>query len=127
MLGKWYGRWQQFGEEGLLDLSSRPDKSPNETDPATEARIVAMRRHTKWGAQRIAAALGGEVSHSTVHRILKKHGISRLRDMDLPTGNTVREIVRYEHAGPGDMVHVDVKKVGKIPKGGGWAVPGRDS
>jgi hypothetical protein len=59
-----------------------------------------------------------------VHRTLKRNQISRVRDMDPPTGEPMR-VVRYEHERPGDMVHVDIKKVGRIPKGGGWAVHGQ--
>lgn len=129
MLGVWYGRWQEFGEAGLLDMSSRPSTSPNQTPLDVEQQIVGLRRDKKWGAQRIASSInrarGLTLSSATVQRVLVSHGISRLRDMDLPTGNTVREIRRYEHAVAGDMVHVDVKKVGKIPPGGGHAVHGR--
>jgi hypothetical protein len=59
-----------------------------------------------------------------VHRTLKRNDMSRVRDMDPPTGEPMR-IIRYEHERPGDMVHVDIKKVGRIPKGGGWAVHGQ--
>ena len=54
-----------------------------------------------------------------------RHGISRLRDLDMPTGESKREPRRYEHPAPGEMLHVDVKKVGRIPDGGGWAIHGR--
>lgn len=92
--------------------------------------ILEIRRTEKWGAARIAAHLGGqgvEVSAATVHRTLGRHGLSRLRDMDPPTGEQARKVIRYEHERAGDMIHIDVKKVGRIPKGGGWAVHGRGS
>lgn len=91
--------------------------------------ILELRRTEKWGNARIAAHLeekGIKVSASTVQRTLKRHQISRVRDMDPPTGERAR-VVRYEREAAGDMLHVDVKKVGKIPKGGGWAVHGRGS
>jgi transposase InsO family protein len=93
--------------------------------------ILDLRRAEKWGATRISAYLaerGVKVAPATVHRVLVKHGMSRVRDMDPPTGELAREPVkRYEKAYPGEMVHVDIKKVGKIPTGGGWAVHGRGS
>lgn len=91
--------------------------------------ILALRREEKWGNARIAAHLksvGINVSGSTVQRTLKRNNLSRVRDMDPPTGELAR-VIRYEHAAAGDMVHVDVKKVGRIPRGGGWAVHGRGS
>ncbi|MDP9680884.1 hypothetical protein J2S47_001386 [Streptomyces griseoviridis] len=61
---------------------------------------------------------------STVHRILVRHGLNRLADMDRPTGQVIR---RYERARPGELVHVDVKKLGRIPDGGGHKVLGRQA
>lgn len=92
--------------------------------------ILEIRRAEKWGAARIAAHLasqGTDVSAATVHRTLARHGLSRVRDIDPPTGEDARKVVRYEHELPGDLVHVDIKKVGRIPDGGGWAVHGRGS
>ena len=92
--------------------------------------ILEIRRREKWGAARIAAHLaqaGTEVSAATVHRTLARDGLSRVRDIDPPTGEEARKVVRYEHELPGDLVHVDIKKVGRIPDGGGWAVHGRGS
>lgn len=89
--------------------------------------ILEVRRREKWGAARIAAYFaqnGIDVSASTVQRTLKRNDLSRVKDMDPPTGELAR-VVRYEHPHAGSMVHVDVKKVGRIPKGGGWAVHGR--
>jgi len=91
--------------------------------------ILELRRAEKWGKARIAAHLnsvGIEVSDATVQRTLARHGISRVRDMDPPTGELAR-VIRYEHQAPGEMIHVDIKKVGKIPAGGGWAVHGQGS
>lgn len=93
--------------------------------------VVAIRRAKKWGPARIAASLeiddGIVIAPATVHRILQREGLSRLRDIDPPTGEQLRVAQRYEHEAPGDMVHVDIKKMGRIPVGGGWRVHGRDS
>lgn len=132
-LSKWVHRYLVAGEEGLEDVSSRPERSPGAIPPEVEEAILGIRFDKKWGAQRIAAWLrdeiGGEyaVSHSTVQRVLDRNGVSRLRDLDRPTGDSVREVIRYEYENPGGMVHVDVKKVGVIPTGGGWRVHGRDT
>ena len=129
-LSKWYGRWQQYGEAGLLDQSSRPGRSPSAIGDDLVDAILELRRAEKWGAARIAAHLAStdvDVSASTVQRTLKRHNLSRVRDMDRPTGENIREVIRYEHEQAGDMVHVDIKKVGRIPKGGGWAVHGQGS
>lgn len=123
-LSKWYGRWRDEGEAGLVEKSSRPMRSPAAIGDDIVDAILELRRAEKWGNARIAAHLadaGIEVSASTVQRTLKRHDLSRVRDMDPPTGEPMR-VVRYEHANAGDMLHVDIKKVGRIPKGGGWAV-----
>jgi transposase InsO family protein len=120
-----------FGEQGLLDQSSRPGRSPMATSDDIVDAILQLRKAEKWGATRIAEHLksvGIPVSPATAHRILERHGLSRLRDIDPPTGELLRGVVqRYEHERCGDMVHVDIKKVGQIPKGGGWAIHGKDS
>lgn len=132
-LTKWYKRWLAYGEDGLQDRTSRPEHSPTATPSDIEDMVVQVRIHEKWGADRISGFLAtvgaGDilVSPVTVHRILQRHGISRLRDLDMPTGESKRDPNRYEHPHPGDMVHVDVKKVGRIPVGGGWFVHGRDT
>lgn len=129
-LGRWYARWQAEGEAGLEDRSSRPYRSPNQTDPDVEVRVVALRREHKVGPAQLVGLLaeeGLQLPASTIYRILVRHGISRLRDLDV-TGEDLREpVVRYEWAKPGDMVHVDVKKIGRIPDGGGWRAHGRGS
>lgn len=129
-LSRWYARWIEFGEEGLQDRTSRPESSPNATPDDIVAMIVQIRTVEKWGPARISAFLRDcniTVSPATVHRVLDRNGLARLRDLDRPTGNSKREIIRYEHAAPGDMIHVDIKKVGRIPVGGGWQVHGRDT
>lgn len=93
--------------------------------------IVAIRRAKKWGPARISASLeandGIKIAPATVHRVLRREGLSRLRDIDPPTGEQLRATNRYEHEAPGDLVHVDIKKLGRIPDGGGWRVHGRGS
>jgi len=129
-LGKWYARWLLEGGAGLEDRSSRPESSPNQTDPAMQDRVVALRREHKVGPVQLVAYLAQEgitLPASTIYRILVRHGLSRLRDLDVD-GQDLREPVhRYEFDRPGDMIHVDVKKIGRIPDGGGWAVHGRGS
>lgn len=103
-----------------LDRSSRPHRSPTQTRRKIERRILSLRRNKKLGPARIAGRL--ELAPSTVHAVLARNELSRLAWMDRPTGRVVR---RYEHARPGDLVHVDIKKLGKVPPGGGWRVHGR--
>lgn len=129
-LGEWYRRWLAEGDAGLVDRSSRPLRSPNITPDELADHIEEIRRATKWGPDRISGFLaleGVPIAPATVHRVLKRRGLNRRRDIDPPTGEDMRETIRYEHGAPGDMLHIDVKKVGKIPLGGGWWAHGRDS
>jgi transposase InsO family protein len=116
---KWIRRYLAEGHTGLLDRSSRPHRSPRRLDPRREQAIVRRRQRTLEGPHRIGWALGE--APSTVHRVLRRHGVPRLRDLDRPT----RTIVRYERERPGELVHVDIKKLGRIPDGGGWRIHGR--
>lgn len=129
-LGKWHERWTVEGEEGLVDRSSRPGSSPNQTSIEIEDRVEALRRSHKLGPVQLAGLLraeGIELASSTIYRVLLRRGLSRLRDLDVG-GSDLREPVnRYEWARPGDMIHVDVKKLGRIPTGGGWRAHGRTS
>jgi transposase InsO family protein len=117
---KWWRRWQSEGLEGLTDRSSRPRSCPHQTAQALQDEIGELRRTLKLGPARIGARLG--VPASTVHRVLVRLGLNRLAWMDRPTGQVVR---RYERATAGELVHVDVKKLGRIPDGGGWKTQGR--
>lgn len=117
---RWLRRYRAEGVAGLEDRSSRPHRSPNQTPALVEDRICELRRGRRWGPHRIAYAL--EMSRSTVERVLRRRGLSRLDAIDRPTRRIVR---RYERATPGELVHVDVKKLGRIPDGGGWKVHGR--
>ena len=110
---KWVRRFTAEGLEGLRDRSSRPRRGPLRLCPDREAAILARRQARLEGPHRIAWALGE--APSTVHRVLRRLGAPRLRDLDRPT----RVIVRYERERPGELVHVDVKKQGRIPDGGG--------
>lgn len=84
--------------------------------------MLGLRRDRKLGPHRIGPLLG--LAPSTVHAVLARHGMSRLAWMDRPTGQVIR---RYERQRPGELVHVDVKKLGRLRDGGGWRVHGRDS
>lgn len=116
---KWVRRFGAEGHQGLHDRSSRPHRSPTRLSARREAVILARRQATLEGPHRIAWALGE--SPSTVNRVLRRLGAPRLRDLDRPT----RAVVRYERSRPGELVHVDVKKQGRIPAGGGWRIHGR--
>jgi transposase InsO family protein len=117
---KWWHRYVQEGDAGLFDRSSRPLRSPRRTPARVERQIVALRRRTKLGPIRIAVRL--QMPASTVHRVLVRQQLNRLSWMDRPTGRVIR---RYEHEHPGDLIHVDIKKLGRIPPGGGWRIHGR--
>jgi transposase InsO family protein len=129
-LGKWHERWITEGEQGLADRSSRPGSSPNQTPTQVEDRVEELRREHKLGPVQLMGLLraeGIELASSTIYRVLVRRGISRLRDLDVG-GQDLREPVhRYEWPRAGDMIHVDVKKLGRIPEGGGWRVHGRTS
>jgi transposase InsO family protein len=117
---KWWRRWLEEGLDGLVDRPSRARCCPHRTSPALEEAVAELRRELKLGPVRIAARLG--LASSTVHRVLVRLGMNRLTWMDRPTGRVIR---RYERAAPGELVHVDVKKLGRIPDGGGWRAHGR--
>jgi len=117
---KWWKRYQVAGVAGLEDRSSRPRRCPTKTPDRVERRIVELRRRYQVGPARLASRAG--VPASTLHGILQRHGVSRLSDMDRKGGRVIR---RIETTRVGELVHVDVKKQAKIPKGGGWRVNGR--
>jgi transposase InsO family protein len=117
---RWAGRYRQLGAAGMVDRSSRPHRSPSCTPTRIERRIIKVRVTRRWGPARIGYLLG--LHPSTVHRVLARYRLARLSWLDRATGRTIR---RYEHARPGDLVHLDVKELGKIPDGGGWRVLGR--
>jgi transposase InsO family protein len=117
---KWVRRFTAEGPDGLRDRSSRPHRSPARLSARRETAILLRREATLEGPHRIGWALGE--APSTVHRVLRRLGAPRLRDLDRPT----RTIVRYERERPGELLHVDVKKQGRIPDGGGWRIHGKN-
>ena len=123
----WLDRYAGEGRDGLHNRSSRPRSSPSRTSVEVERRIVALRRQQRRGPDWIGAELG--VPARTVSRVLARHGIPRLAMLDPITGNLIRAssatAVRYERERPGELVHMDVKKLGRIPDGGGWKALGR--
>jgi transposase InsO family protein len=116
---KWLRRFDAEGLPGLFDRSSRPHRSPRRLSPERERAIVQRRKGAMEGPHRIGWALGEP--RSTVHKVLRRHGMPRLCDVDRST----RVVVRYQRERPGELVHVDVKKQGRIPDGGGWRAHGR--
>jgi transposase InsO family protein len=128
-LSKWVHRYEQSGEAGLFDRSSAPHVSPTQTRPEVVELIEAWRREHKWTARQIAAELarrGDRVSVATVSRWLVRLGINRRADLD-PDGASNRVPQRILARYPGHMIHLDVKKAGRIPDGGGWRAHGRGS
>lgn len=110
----------------MQDRSSRPHTTANRTDPATEATILALRAETRRGAVYLAGELG--LAASTVGRVLARHHVPALSAIDPITGAEVRRRhsgIRYERLHPGDLLHIDVKKLGRVPDGGGWRLHGR--
>jgi transposase InsO family protein len=116
---RWAGRYRTEGAAGMADRSSRPRTSPAKTGPQVTRRIVSLRLRKRWGPVRLAAETG--VAPSTAGAVLRRCRISRLPRLD----RRERTVTRYEHAAPGDLLHVDVKKLGYIPAGGGWRFLGR--
>lgn len=126
---KWLRRYDEGGDAALADRSSRPIRMPQRTSKRVEQKVLAARRRRKRGAVVLAAELG--LNPSTVGRILARHEVPHLSAIDPITGESVRSsrrsANRYEHRTPGSLVHVDVKKLGRIPTGGGWRLHGRDA
>jgi transposase InsO family protein len=112
---RWLPRWRARGRDGLVDASSRPHHSPQRLSLAQEATIVALRRRTGWGADRLGAWLG--LPAATCHRVLRRQDLIERRRARGP-------IVRYEHERPGDLVHLDTKKLGRIVGGPGHRAHG---
>jgi transposase InsO family protein len=117
---KWADRYLAEGPAGMNDRSSRPHRQPNRTPQPVVRKIVHLRWKQRLGPVEIGDRLG--MPSSTVHAILVRCRINRLTHVDRATGEPIR---RYEHERPGDLIHVDVKKLGKVPDGGGWRYVGR--
>jgi transposase InsO family protein len=108
----------------MRDRSSRPHRSPSQVSAPLQRRIVHLRRTRGWGPARIAHRLG--MHPSTVNRVLRRAGCPPPAELDLATRRALRGPVnRDEHPHPGALVHVDIKKLGRIPDGGGHRVHGR--
>lgn len=118
---KWRDRFLTEGTDGLRDRSSRPHRSPNRTPRVLGRRVVRLRRQRRWGADRIAHEVG--LAPSTVQSILKHAGLGRLDRGDRATHS--EPVRRYQRDNPGELIHVDVKKIAAIPDGGGWRSRGR--
>jgi transposase InsO family protein len=124
---RWVARFDAEGEAGLADRSSRPHSSPRRTPAAVESAVVASRHEHRRGQDWLGPELG--LPPRTVSRVLRRHHVPYLRALDPLTGEVIRSskttAVRYERDRPGELVHVDVKKIGRIPDGGGWRAHGR--
>lgn len=128
-LSKWKNRYDALGEIGLADRSSAPIASPSQIPAVVIASIADLRRDKKLSARLITVELaeqGHQISQATVSRWLVRLGLNRRRDLD-PDGSNNRQPGRIIARYPGHMIHVDVKKVGRIPDGGGWRAHGRGS
>lgn len=126
-VGTWIARFAAEGEAGLQDRSSRPHSSPSQTAPEQEQAVLRVRETERLGRDEVARRTG--VPARTVSRILARNGVPRLAALDPMTGEVLRSskttAVRYERDSPGELVHMDVKKLGRIPDGGGWRALGR--
>ena len=107
---QWRRRYRQAGEAALVDRSSRPHHMPSKAHPERVEQVLRLRRRRDTTAQ-IAARVG--LSTATVNRILARHGISRLKNLD-----PKEPIVRYQREHPGELIHVDIKKLGRIGRVG---------
>ena len=117
---RWADRYRLLGPAGMIDASSRPHHSPTRTPAPVVRRIVHLRWKQRLGPVQIADRVG--LAPSTVHAVLVRCRLNRLSHVDRATGEPIR---RYEHDHPGDLLHVDVKKLGNVPDGGGWRFVGR--
>jgi len=124
---KWVRRFAEEGVAGLADRSSRPHHRPRKVPDALAQEIVTLRRKEQVGARELGILLG--VPASTVGAVLRRAQVPHLAHLDRLTGELIRgrrhSEVRYEHDAAGSLLHVDVKKLGKIPPGGGWRIHGR--
>ena len=118
-VSKWVARYRANGLDGLRNRSSRPHSCPHRVSAAVEELVVAERRRLRIGPDDLAARLG--LAPVTVWRVLRRHGCSRMADFD----RTHTVAVRYQRERPGELIHIDTKKLGRIPDGGGWRLRGR--
>lgn len=118
---KWRDRYLAEGVSGLEDRSSRPRRSPHQTSEYLRCLVLLIRRERRWGASHIGHEVG--LAPSTVQAILTSVGLNRLDRGDRATGG--HRPTRYQRDRPGELIHVDVKKLARIPDGGGWRIHGR--
>jgi transposase InsO family protein len=116
---KWLARYRAQGRAGLADRRSRPHRCPHALTAAQVRRVLAARRRRRQGPHRLGYHLA--MPRSTVYGVLRRHGMSRLSHTDRTSG----VVVRYQRERPGELVHLDVKKLGRIPDGGGHRAHGR--
>jgi transposase InsO family protein len=116
---KWLRRFEAEGEAGLEDRTSRPHRSPRALAQEQVDAILAARHAHRFGPHRLASLVG--VPRSTIGDVLRRHGLARLADTDRPSGVPIR----YVRERPGELLHIDVKKLGRIPDGGGHRFLGR--
>lgn len=128
---RWASRYRQHGKAGMTDRSSAPKHSPRRTPTRTERRMLGLRVTRRWGPARIAYFLRAQkLAPSTVHKILTRYSCPLLKWVDPATGARLRNKPKphsYQRNEPGELVHVDIKKLGRIPDGGGHKVLGRQA
>jgi len=107
---KWLARFKSLGIEGLIDRSSRPRRLRRPTPDIVAAEVISLRRQRLPGKE---VALRLNLSPATVSRILKRAGLSRMKDIDPP-----EPVRRYERQRPGEMIHIDIKKLGRFAQAG---------
>jgi transposase InsO family protein len=117
---RWASRYRELGPAGMADRSSRPHRLPRRTPAPVVRRIVHLRWKQRLGPVAIAGRVG--LAPSTVHRVLVRCRINRLWHVDRVTGEPIR---RFEMTRPGELVHIDIKKLGNVPDGGGWRIHGK--
>ena len=126
---RWLTRFRQEGVAGLSDRSSRPRRSPASTAPERVAALLELRIGHRLGRDELARRTG--VSPATASRLIARAGLPRLHELDPVTGTRIRASRRTQHRferdSPGDLIHIDVKKLGRIPDGGGWRIDGPDT
>jgi transposase InsO family protein len=125
---KWISRYAAQGPAGLADRSSRPRTSPRQTPLRVELQVLLTRMELHVGPVQLATELG--LPAATIGAVLRRWAVPHLAELDRITGELLRSRTteqRYEHPRPGDLLHVDVKKLGRIPDGGGWRLDGANN
>jgi len=124
----WLARFDAEGDAGLYDRSTRPHRSPTRVADEVEAEAVRVRVAERLSRDELAERIG--VSPRTASRIIARNGLPPLSALDPMTGEVIRSskqtATRYQRERPGELVHMDVKKLGRIPDGGGWKAHGRE-